>query len=358
MESPVATTAIVGGRALVGPNLESLDEATVVIENDILLAVGAASDIKTPDGALLVDATGFTLIPGFLDCHVHIGMAAPADVLNGGVTTVRDLAWQRDIWSLSSQSKDEHWPGPEILAAGQMLTVPEGYPLRAQWAPNGTGRAIRSTAEAREAVAEQAESGACVIKVALNELVGPTLDAATLEAIVEAAHERGLRVTGHVYGLSELHKALDAGMDELAHMLMSPEPIPAATVSRMVSQSMTIVPTLSCFFGNEQTIAIENLRAFVTAGGKYVYGTDLGNEGPRPGIDPRELDALARAGLTGSEIVASATTRASAHLGLTDRGALQPGLYADVAAVLWVPGGDPLELSQVGMVWRRGKRAR
>ena len=359
MESPVATTAIVGGRALVGPNLEPLDEATVVIENDILLAVGASSDIKTPDGAVLVDATGFTLIPGFLDSHVHIGMATPADVLKGGVTTVRDLAWPpRDIWSLSNQSKDEHWPGPEILAAGQMLTVPEGYPLRAQWAPNGTGRAIRSTAEAGGAVAEQADSGACVIKVALNGLVGPTLDAATLGAIVEAAHERGLQVTGHVYGLSELHKALDAGMDELAHMLMSPEPIPAVTVSRMVSQSMTIVPTLSCFFGNEQTIAIENLRAFVTAGGQYVYGTDLGNEGPRPGIDPRELDALARAGLSGSDIVASATTRAAADLGLSDRGALEPGLYADVAAVLWVPGGEPLELSQVGMVWRRGKRAR
>jgi imidazolonepropionase-like amidohydrolase len=359
MESPVASTAIVGGRALVGPNLEPLDDATVVIENDVLLAVGAASDINSLEGAALVDATGFTLIPGFLDAHVHIGMAAPADVLKGGVTTVRDLAWPpRDIWSLSRESRDEHWHGPEILAAGQMLTVPEGYPLHSQWAPDGTGRAIRSTDEAREAVDEQVDSGACVIKVALNELVGPTLDEATLEAIVEAAHGRGLQVTGHVYGLGELHKALDAGMDELAHMLMSPEPIPAATVSRMVSQSMTIVPTLSCFFGDDQTIAIENLRAFVMAGGQFVYGTDLGNEGPRPGIDPREVDALARAGLSGSDIVASATTRASAHLGLTDRGALEPGLYADVAAVLWVPGDEPLGLSQVGMVWRRGKRAR
>jgi alpha-D-ribose 1-methylphosphonate 5-triphosphate diphosphatase PhnM len=62
--------------------------------------------------------------------------------------------------------------------------------------------------------------------------------------------------------------------------------------------------------------------------------------------------------MSGSDIVASATTLASAYLGLTDRGALEPGLIADVAAVLWVPGGEPLALSQVGMVWRRGKRAR
>ena len=353
----MATTAIVGGRALVGMELEPVDEATVVIRNDVIHAVGASAEVEIPDDAELVDATGFTLIPGFIDSHVHIGMAAPIEVLRGGVTTVRDLAWPPEaIWALSGESKSETWQGPEILAAGQMLTVPDGYPLRAPWAPRNTGRAIRSAVEAREAVDEQAESGACVIKVALNELVVPTIDAGTLTAIVDAAHERGLRVTGHVYGLGELHKALDAGMDELAHMLMSPEPIPATTLDRMVNAQMTIVPTLSCFFGPEQTIAIENMRAFIAAGGHFVYGTDLGNEGPRPGIDPREVDALARAGLSGSDIVASATNRAAEHLGLTDRGALASGLNADVVAVLWVPGGDPLELTQVAMVWRRGRR--
>jgi imidazolonepropionase-like amidohydrolase len=359
MERPVTTTAIVGGRALVGTELEPVVEATVVIRGDILLAVGAASVVEMPDEAALVDAAGFTLIPGFIDSHVHIGLASPAEILGGGVTTVRDLAWPpRDIWPLAAESNDDDWGGPEVLAAGQMLTVPDGYPLRASWAPRTTGRAIRSAAEGREAVDEQADSGACVIKVALNDLVGPTLDAEALEAIVEKAHARGLRVTGHVYGLSELHKALDAGMDELAHMLMSPEPIPSTTVNRMVRASMTIVPTLSCFFGNDQTIAVDNLRAFLEAGGQFVYGTDLGNEGPRPGIDPREVDALARAGLDGSGIVASATTRAAAYLGLADRGALVPGLSADVVAVLWAPGGEAVELTQVGMVWRRGRRVR
>ena len=353
----MATTAIVGGRALVGIDLEPVDPATVVIRNDVILSVGASSEIEPPEDAELVDATGFTLIPGFIDSHVHIGMANPIEVLRGGVTTVRDLAWPpQAIWALAGESKSAYWQGPEILAAGQMLTVLDGYPLRAPWAPSGTGRAIRSAAQAREAVDEQADSGACVIKVALNGLAGPTIDAPTLAAIVEAAHARGLRVTGHVYELGELHKALGAGMDELAHMLMSPEPIPVTTLNRMVSAQMTIVPTLSCFFGREQTIAIENLRAFIAAGGRFVYGTDLGNEGPRPGIDPREVDALARAGLSGSGIVASATTRAAEHLGLTDRGALARGLYADVVAVLWVPDGDPIELTQVAMVWRRGRR--
>ena len=359
MERSVATTAIVGGRALVGLQLEPVDQATLLIRDDVILAVGAIPDVDIPDGASLVDATGFTLMPGFIDSHVHIGLASPSEVLGGGVTTVRDLAWPpREIWPLSSDSTRGGWRGPEVLAAGQMLTVPDGYPLHATWAPRNTGRAIRSASEAQEAVDEQVNAGACIVKVALNDLVGPTLDAATLEAIVDSAHARGVRVTGHVHGLSELHKALDAGMDELAHMLMSPEPIPSATVDRMVSASMTIVPTLSCFFGNDQTVAIANLRAFLEAGGRVVYGTDLGNEGPRPGIDPREVDALERAGLDGFDIVASATTRAAAYLGLADRGALSPGLSADLVAVLWAPGAEAVELTQVGMVWRRGSRVR
>ena len=359
MEPPGITTAITGGRALVGANLGLVNEATLVIGDGVLRAVGDASDIDVPEDAEVVDATGFTLVPGFIDAHVHIGLADPMEVLRGGVTTVRDLAWPPEtIWGLVESSKAADWPGPEILAAGQMLTAPGGYPLRARWAPANTGRPVFSASEARAAVDEQAGSGACAIKVALNPLAGPTLEADTLRALVEAAHARGLRVTGHVYGLTELHKALDAGVDELAHMLMSPELIPQATLKRMVDRSMAMVPTLSCFFHAEQATGVRNLRAFLDAGGNVVYGTDLGNEGPRPGIDPREIDALARAEMSAVDIVASATTGTAEYLGLTDRGALEPGLRADVVGVLWGPGGEPVELTQVAMVWRGGRRIR
>ena len=66
--------------------------------------------------------------------------------------------------------------------------------------------------------------------------MGPTLPAAVVEAIVIAAHDHGARVTGHVHGLDELIKALDAGIDELAHMLMSDEAIPEEVISRLVEQ--------------------------------------------------------------------------------------------------------------------------
>jgi imidazolonepropionase-like amidohydrolase len=353
------TTVISGGRALLGSELRIVEGATVVLEGDRILAAGSAAKLSAPPGAEEVDADGLTLMPGFIDAHVHIGFAAPGEVLSHGVTTVRDLGWPpKKIWPLVEESKASGFDGPEVLAAGQMLTVSRGYPTRAGWAPRRTGLPVRSPPEAREAVAAQAGAGACVIKVALNPLVGPVLDLETLTAVVRAAHDRSLRVTGHTYGLEELHKALDAGMDELAHMLMSPESIPAATIKRMVRRSMTIVPTLSCFFGSDQEIAVENLRSFVRAGGRVIYGTDLGNEGPRPGIDPGEVDAMSRAGMSPLEIIASATVGSARYLEFDDRGVLEAGRRADLIAVRGEPLTDALSLADVAMVWRGGRRVR
>jgi imidazolonepropionase-like amidohydrolase len=342
--------------ALAGDDLRAIDDAVVVVDGETIAAVGRASDIGVPDAAVTVDASGLTLIPGFIDAHVHIGFADPHAVLRGGVTTVRDLAWPpREIWPLVTASAEPSFDGPLILAAGQMLTIEGGYPMRAKWAPAGTGRVVDGPEDARTAVAEQAEAGASVIKVALNAEVGPTLDDKVLAAIVDAAHERGLKVTGHVFGVEELRKALGAGMHELAHTLMSPEHVPDAVLTEMVESDMTVVPTLSIFFGDAQDIAIANTRRFVEAGGSVVYGTDLGNAGPQPGIDAREVDALVRAGLSGLDVVKAATVTASSWLGLGERGSITSGKIADLVAI----GGDPRtnsrSLTDVRMVWRGGR---
>jgi imidazolonepropionase-like amidohydrolase len=237
-----------------------------------------------------------------------------------------------------------------------MLTVAGGYPMNAGWAPAETGRVVGGPEEAIHAVAAQADAGACVIKVALNEAVGPTLSAEVLGAVVRAAHARGLKVTGHVTGLHQLNKALDAGVDELAHMLMSNESIPDSTIERMVDEGMAVVPTLSCRFGSDLDTAIDNLGGFLQAGGRVVYGTDLGNEGPEPGIDGREVAAMARAGMSGHQIVASATVDAAAWLGLPDSGIVAAGARADLVAVAGDPLADPGALVDVVAVWRGGRR--
>jgi len=124
----------------------------------------------------------------------------------------------------------------------------------------------------------------------------------------------------------------------------------------MAAQQMTVVPTLACFFAAAQDIAVDNLRAWLAAGGAVVYGTDLGNEGPRPGIDPREVEALARAGLSATGIIACATVDAARYLGLDDRGVLSAGRRADVIALRAAALDDASALTDVALVWRQGRR--
>jgi imidazolonepropionase-like amidohydrolase len=126
----------------------------------------------------------------------------------------------------------------------------------------------------------------------------------------------------------------------------------------MIGQGMSVVPTLAIRSGEELQVALGNLRNFSQRGGRVVYGTDLGNAEIAPGIDERELLLMAAAGMSPLEIVRSATVGAAEWLKLDATGILEAGRDADIIAV----GGDPLDhlgaLSDVKMVFRRGRRVR
>jgi imidazolonepropionase-like amidohydrolase len=185
--------------------------------------------------------------------------------------------------------------------------------------------------------------------------VGPTLSPDLLATLVEAAHALALPVTAHVHGLDELRKAVDAGVDELAHMLLSDDAIPDRLLDRMVEQGMAVVPTLSIRFGPERTTAIENLARFWARGGSVIYGTDLGNEGPRPGIEPSEIEGMSQAGIGARAIISSATVLAARHLGLRDRGVVEVGRRADLIGVEGDPLEEPRALERVRFVMRAGR---
>lgn len=347
------TNAIVGANVLVGENLTILRDATVVIVAGRIAALGPRAEVAVPEGAAEIDASGHTLVPGFIDAHVHIGFFEPEQVLRGGVTTARDLGWPPElIHPLARRSRSPDFNGPRIVAAGPMLTVSGGYPLGARWAPEGTGRVVDGAGAAARAVEITAQEGAAVIKVALNPDAGPTLGLSTLTAIVEAAHRLDLKVTGHVGGVDELIKALDAGVDELAHMLMTAESIPDEVITRMVAHDMVVVPTLSIFSGRALELAIDNLARFREAGGTIVYGTDLGNAGPGPGIDRLEVTRMAAARMSVHEIVATATVRAARHLGLQGTGSIAENHRADLVLIDKAPLVEARDLTTVLRVWR------
>ncbi|MEA2509410.1 MAG: hypothetical protein QOG21_1492 [Actinomycetota bacterium] len=352
------TWAAVGGSALAGRDLDLMPEATIVVTKGTITEIGAPGAVEVPAGTEILDAAGMTLLPGFIDAHVHIAFFSPHSVVAGGVTCVRDLGWLPDeIFELARASQSPSFDGPAVLAAGAMLTAPGGYPSRAAWAPQGTAAEVGNPSAAKAVVESMATRGAAIIKVALNAPVGPTLDRPTLGAIVDAAHASGLRVTAHIYGVDELEKALDLGVDELAHMVMGTEPIPPTTIERMAQQQgMTVVPTLAIRTGAELAAAVRNVRSFVAAGGRVVYGTDLGNAGPHPGIDAGEISHMASAGMSPHSIIASATTGAAEWLQLESTGVLEPGRDADIIVVRDDPLHDLACLSDPKMVFRKGRR--
>jgi len=290
------------------------------------------------------------LMPGVVDRHVHIGLSDPGAVVAGGVTAVRDLAWPADtIFSLAEASESPSFNGPLIRCAGPMITSPGGYPTRSSWAPKGTGIEVRGPAEAAEAARSLLAQGAAVLKVALNADAGPTLTDEELLAVCEVAHEGEVIVTAHCQGRKQVHRAIGAGVDELAHCPWT-ERLPDELV-RAMARRMRIVSTLDIHSYGKDTpevlVALDNLRRFLSEGGTVAYGTDLGN-GPIPaGIDVGEVWLLYRAGLSPENLLQALTYRP-----------LAPGEPADLVVL----GANPLEnlgaLGDVRMVVRGGRRMR
>ncbi|MGH2572524.1 MAG: amidohydrolase family protein [Actinomycetota bacterium] len=308
-----------------------------------------AGDPSPPEADEEIHLDGF-LMPGVVDRHVHIGLSDPGAVVTGGVTAVRDMGWPpRDILSLAGASESPSFNGPLISAVGPMITCPGGYPTRSSWAPDGTGREVVGAEEAAAAAADVLDQGAVAIKVALNAEAGPTVSDEELLAVCDAAHRAGARVTCHVQGKGQAARALGAGVDELAHCPWTERL--SDDLIQAIAERVRIVSTLDIHSHGRDTpelrTATENLSRFLAAGGRVVYGTDLGN-GPIPaGIHTREAWLLRQAGLTGEQVLRAMTFHP-----------ISPGAPADLVGLGTNPLEDSDALGDVIFVIRAGHRFR
>ncbi len=351
MNAGPAPFAIVGAAVLDGTGGPVLPGGrTVLVRDGRIAQVGPAGAVAVPSGVRVVDGTGLVVLPGFVDTHVHLDFYPAAEVLRGGVTTVRDLGWPAGrLAVLREEAERSPASSPRLLAAGQIVTAPGGYPSHAAWAPAGTAREVDGPDQAAAAAADLAAAGASVVKVALDARVGPTLPAETLAAAVRAARRRGLGVTAHVAGRAEVEKALATGVTELAHWPFDGE-LPGDLIRRMAA-ALTVVPTLHI---DPTSARRGGVREFLAAGGHVLYGTDLGNQGPPPGVDVVELALLVEAGLSHAGAVAAATSLAARHLGLRGTGRVVPGCAADLLVVEGDPLGDLDALTRTRLVSRAG----
>ncbi|MFD0591779.1 amidohydrolase family protein [Catellatospora coxensis] len=373
-----------------------LDEPSVVVDGGRIVSVvrGAAN---VPAGADVVDLPSATLLPGLVDSHVHLAFDATADPIArlgerddaaayaamctaaraaaaGGVTTVRDLG-DRGYLSLrvrAAARAGDHTL-PEVVAAGVPITTPGGH-------CHFLGESAAGVADLRAAVRARAERGVDVIKIMAsggNITPGSRPELAQysvheLRAVVEQAHELGLRVAAHAHGTSSIVAATEAGVDSLEHATFinagSVDDIPDGLLDTIVSRGIA----LSLTFGTRPvdghavppSIAtrmprfVTNAARMRAAGGRIVIGTDAGIAPVKPHFVLRHaVPQLAPLGMGGAEALHAVTARAADVIGLGHRkGRIAVGYDADILAVSGDPVAEPDAIHRLQAVYVRGVR--
>jgi len=283
-----------------------------------------------------------TAFVGLADHHVHLGLVEPVRILAGGITDVDDLGWIPDVTQTwSADYRDDSWPF--VVTSGGFITAPGGYPSLSGWAPRAASVEVSTPAEARQAVLRQYERDARQIKVTLNSIAGPVLDDELLAVITTTAHELGLPVVAHVEGAGQADRAWRAGIGILAHTPFS-ERLEDDLVRAMATR-MTWISTFDIHGWGTPTaefaVAIDNAQRFVAAGGRMLYGTDLGN-GPLPlGVNRRELLALVSVGLSRDELVAAIGVTHESLSTVMPEFADVPLAAAIGSRLAFVPGSPP-----------------
>jgi imidazolonepropionase-like amidohydrolase len=321
-----------------------LENHVVAVWGDRIAAVAPADRLPSP-GPLIRFAG--TLLPGFIDLHGHprLGQVPPEKVLRHGITTIRDTGGPL----MPPSGGDGRL---RVLSAGPILTAPGGYPIPV-FGPDA-GLEVPDIPTARTAVGRLVAGGAALIKIALEP--GGSLGAPWSEhqlgapppwpipapevvrAIVEEAHAHGRIVSAHLSGPQGVRLALDAGVDEWAHVPC--EPISDDLVARAAAAGVRVVSTLDT--QSHCTGVAGNASRLVQAGVRLLYGTDLAHPDVPWGIDAQELQLMLHAGhgaLTPLEVLSAATARAGEQLGLAPLGRLVEGAPADLIGVF----GNPLE---------------
>lgn len=354
--------------------------ADVVIEGDRILDVGLGLD-----GDREIDATGLTLLPGLIDCHIHsvssgfdpIKMmeepfsyqfyAAAENLrttLQTGVTTVRD-AGGADL-GVKVAVERGLIEGPDLLIAVTVLGQTGGH--SDGWMPNGQsmhlltphpGRpamTVDGPAEMRRKVREVVRAGADVIKICTTGgVLSPRDDPShahfsreELDVCVSEASAAGLPVMAHAQGAAGIKNALRAGVRTIEHGIFLDD----EAIELMIRTQAWLVPTLlaprsvldaAAAGANLPTAVLEKARRVVEvhsdavrraheAGVRIAMGTDSGVF-PH-GRNTDELALMTQAGMSPAEALVAATSGGAALLGRADRiGRIAPGLQADLTLV-------------------------
>ena len=325
-----------------------------------------------------VDTSGGTLLPGLIDCHVHLVYSGEADPksrllnlkhgqivmnafenaqksLRSGVTSIRDLGGRDYLeFAVRDACNSGRQLGPTIKAAGRMICMTGGH-------GNVFGRIADGPDEVLKAVREQIHAGSDVIKLmATGGVMTPGVnpeDAHYTEEELRVGVDEGHRFhrtcASHAQGAAGILNAVRAGMDSIEHgIFMTQECLEA-----MLEKGTYLVPTLAAVnniyinrdngipdFIVEKTIRVrerhhQSIKMFYEAGGKIAMGTDAGTPFNVHGDNSQELQFMVDLGISNSDALSFSTADAADLMGLADRGQISEGYIADLLIV----SGNPVE---------------
>ena len=381
-ELEVETTdavAFEGARVIVG-NGDVIENGTIVVENGRLTAVGDSAAVEVVAGATRVDLAGRTVMPALIDTHVHLRSTRDELVEDlqrkayYGVAAVMSLG--RGVGDVAYQVRDEVIPNAaRYRTADRGITAPEpGRTDVPYW--------ISTEEEARAAVQEVASQNPELVKIWVDDRNGQfeKLTPELYGAVIDEAHQHGLRVTAHVFTLEDAKGLLRAGLDAFAHgirdmdvddevvelfrerpdVVLVPN-LPGSGVATDLSWLSGTIPPDQLAQMQEASvdrpdaqeafgIQARNLARLHAAGVTIAFGTDGG-----AGWSPHaEMEDMVRAGMTPAEVLVAATQNSAALLELDDLGTLETGKSADFVVLEANPIDDIINTRRIVDVYLRG----
>ena len=397
----VPTTAFVGATVWDGTGAAAQANTTLFVRQGRI--VGMSSDGSTPPGTDVVetiDLTGRYVIPGLINAHGHVsGLWADDDIedevdrVRGdlelfaryGVTTVNSLG-DTDAVLTARDAASPSDPRARLLAAGPVISASD-------------------PARARADALANADAGVDWLKLRVDDNLGTSAKMPwdAVEAVLEVADERGLRLATHLFYLEDGKRLLEMGSSMVAHSVRDVD-VDQEFLEILRETGVCYVPTLtrevSTFAYGERPdffddpffqqfahsgevarvsdpdfmarmsasstaegyraaleVALRNVKAVSDAGLPVAMGTDAGPAGRFPGyFEHMELWMMGHAGLSPAQVLQSATSVAAACLELGDRGVLAPGMWADFAVMTEDPLVDLEHTRSLERVYVAGQR--